>query len=145
MNRIIVGILIAPLVPVLAILLLIFWGYINEPQAKIAQSLGFAVGFGFLTMAISYLITFLAGLPILAIALKYGFVRLHQCLFIGFLISIIPAYFFSDHYRQSWLAYTRPLSLISLSSGVIMALIFWLIARPDKFLEAQKEPLEKQI
>jgi hypothetical protein len=135
LKRIALGLLAAPMMPIIIIglFLILLHGFDRRIFLEGIWVAGFSAIF-------SYPIAVVLGLPILFAALRYGFVKWYHALAVGLLLSSIPAAFFT--FARNWsdaeTAWSIARSGVSMAIpcmiwGTIVSIGFWIIARPDKY------------
>jgi hypothetical protein len=135
MKRIVVGFLVAPLVP--AGVLILFALLVSGSNFR---AIGEGLWVLFFSALVSYPVAAVFGLPILFFALRYGFVSWYHSIAFGLLIGwVIFALFNSTKtivQQNGWWTtfhFSDPLMIMFCVWGATVTLAFWVIARPDHY------------
>ncbi len=133
MKRLIIGFFLAPLLPILVIgaLTVLTRNFDHGVVLETIWGIGFIVAF-------TYPIAAILGLPILFVALKFGFVRWFDCVIVGIVLGTMVGAFFSIPTAIAnsptlflGLLKAAPIEVPFIIIGIIVSTTFWFIARPD--------------
>jgi hypothetical protein len=129
----VIGFLIAPLAPLLALIVLAILTNGRTPE--------FIWG-AVLILPISYISALIVGTPSVYVLRKWGKVRLWQYVATGLVVSVIPIFVFlvypfmisSDPSSPAsgFLVVHYKIAAVMALSGALVAATFWIVTRPDK-------------
>jgi uncharacterized membrane protein len=141
LKRMILGFIIAPLVPGLLLFTLGFAVESFSPAKLGSSHLGEGVWLILFSSAVSYPVALVIGVPILLLALRNGFVRWYHSALVGLILGLALSVLLSSIVAQSPVAMNATLGsflyfLLFGPWGFFVALAFWIVGRPDKYHEA---------